>query len=55
MYDAEKIAYLVDRFATVTDLPEASENVIEISGEAPFDEQYNVFTKSLNEIRKTDA
>lgn len=55
VYDAEKMAYLIDRFAAVTDLPEANENVIEISGEVPFDEQYEVFVKALSEIQKTDA
>lgn len=49
-YDAEKMAYLIDRFASVTDLPGADENVIEISGEAPFEEQYAVFQRRVAEI-----
>ena len=55
VYDAEKMAYLIDRFAAVTDLPEANENIIEISGEVPFDKQYEVFVKALGEVQKTDA
>lgn len=39
-YDAEKMAYLIDRFDKATDLPEPDENVIEISGEISFEEQY---------------
>lgn len=42
-YDAEKMKMLIERFDRVTDLPEPSENVIEISGELPFEEQYEVF------------
>lgn len=42
-YDAEKMAWLIDRFDSVTDLPESDENVVEISGEVPFEEQYKVF------------
>lgn len=46
-YDADKMARLIDRFDTVTDLPEPDENVIEISGEAPFEEQYTTFIEGL--------
>lgn len=50
-YDAEKMAYLIDRFDTVTDLPEPDENVIEISGEVPFEEQYDIFAKGVEALR----
>lgn len=46
-YDAEKMAYLIDRFDKVNDLPEPDENVIEISGEVPFQEQYEAFIKGV--------
>jgi predicted kinase len=42
-YDAAKMKMLVERFEKVTDLPEPDENVMEISGELPFEEQYAVF------------
>lgn len=50
-YDGEKITYLVDRFDRVTDLPGEDENVIEISGEISFDEQYAIFEHELERIR----
>lgn len=50
-YDAEKMAYLIDRFESVTDLPEEGENVIEISGEVPFEEQYAVFTEAVKDFQ----
>lgn len=46
-YDAEKMEYLISRFNEVTDLPEPDENVVEISGEVPFEEQYETFKKGL--------
>lgn len=46
-YNAEKIAYLVDRFDNVTDLPEPDENTIEISGEVTFEEQYRAFMRGI--------
>lgn len=49
-YSLEKITMLVDRFERVTDIPESDENLIEISGEKPFEEQYKTFiayTKNL--------
>lgn len=49
-YDAEKMAYLIDRFDKVNDLPEPDENVIEISGEAPFTEQYKVFVEGVKAL-----
>lgn len=49
-YDAEKMAYLIDRFESVTDLPEESENVIEISGELPFEEQYEHFRQGIERL-----
>ena len=47
-YSAEKIMYLVDRFDDVTDLPEATENIIEIDGEIDFNEQFKSFLSQLN-------
>jgi len=49
-YNAEKIAYLVDRFDSVTDLPEPEENTIEISGELPFEEQYRLFVQRIGGV-----
>ncbi len=49
-YDAEKMAYLIDRFDDVTDLPEADENLIEISGEVSFAEQYAVFRTAAQQL-----
>lgn len=49
-YDAEKMAYLIDRFDDVADLPGPDENVIEISGEVPFDEQYRVFIQGIDRL-----
>lgn len=49
-YSAEKMRMLIDRFDEATDLPEANENVIEISGELPFDEQYAVFQEVVNQL-----
>ncbi len=46
-YDEEKMAWFIDRFNTVTDLPGEDENVIEISGEVPFNEQLEAFTRGL--------
>lgn len=51
-YTAEKMRYLIDRFESVTDLPESDENVVEISGELPFEEQYAIFEKSVEAIRR---
>ena len=39
---------LVERFDRVTDLPDETENIIEISGEVPFDEQYEQFMIQLD-------
>lgn len=46
-YSAEKIAHLVDRFDSITDLPESGENTIVINGEAPFEEQYIDFSEGV--------
>lgn len=51
-YTAEKMAYLIDRFAEVTDMPEADENVIEISGEIPFSEQLTVFRAGVERFQQ---
>lgn len=50
-YDAEKMAYLIDRFDSVTDLPEPDENVVEISGELSFEEQYKTFEEGIQSLR----
>lgn len=50
-YTEEKMRYLIDRFDEVTDLPEPDENVIEISGELPFEEQYDIFAKGVEALR----
>jgi uncharacterized protein len=50
-YDAEKMEYLIDRFAKVTDLPESDENTIEINGEVPFEQQYTAFAHAIEQIR----
>lgn len=49
-YSAEKMRMLIDRFDSVTDLPESAENVIEISGEVTFTKQYESFQSQLAEI-----
>lgn len=46
-YDAAKMKMLVERFSKVTDMPEPGENVIEVSGEVPFEEQYAVFDQGV--------
>lgn len=51
-YDAQKMIYLIDRFDSVTDLPESDENAVEISGEAPFEEQFEVFSKFVTGLTK---
>jgi predicted kinase len=50
-YTTEKMTYLVNRFEKVTDLPETEENVIEISGELPFEEQLAIFEQKVEAIR----
>lgn len=50
-YTAEKMAYLIDRFAAVTDLPEADENIIEICGEIPFSEQLAAFQAGVERFQ----
>lgn len=51
-YAAEKMAYLIDRFDEVTDMPESDENVIEISGEIPFSEQLAVFRAEVGRFKR---
>lgn len=48
-YSSDKIKFLVDRFADVTDLPEFTETTIEIDGEIGFDEQFTSFHSQLNQ------
>lgn len=47
VYTAAKMNMLIERFDRVTDAPEPSENVIEISGELSFDEQYALFDQAV--------
>jgi len=51
-YDAEKMARLIDRFESVTDVPDSNENVIEITGEQPFEEQFKVFLEEARHFRR---
>jgi predicted kinase len=51
-YTEEKMKMLIERFDHVTDLPELDENVIEISGELPFSDQYAVFEQGVKTIRQ---
>ena len=49
-YSMEKMKMLVERFARTTDAPSADENVIEISGEVSFDQQFQQFSDGLKRI-----
>lgn len=49
-YSQEKMQMLIDRFDKVTDLPDATENVIEINGEHSFKDQYASFLLQLAAI-----
>ncbi len=51
-YDAEKMVRLIDRFDSITDLPGDNENVVEISGEVPFEEQFEVFDNFVAGLTK---
>ncbi len=51
-YTAEKIAYLIDRFDDITDLPEENENLIVINGEVEFEDQYASFQSQLRRFTK---
>lgn len=51
-YTAEKMKFLVGRFDRVTDLPGPDENVIEISGQVPFEQQYQVFINRIEKIHE---
>lgn len=50
-YSHEKMEYLIDRFDSVTDLPDEDENAVEISGEVAFEEQYAAFEKYLDSFK----
>lgn len=52
-YTEEKMRMLIERFSNVTDLPGLDENVIEISGELPFEEQFGVFEEAAKKIRRS--
>lgn len=47
--------YLIDRFDSVTDLPELSENTVTISGEISFEEQYRSFQKQIEKLTEIIA
>lgn len=49
-YTADKMKYLIDHFDSATDLPEPTENTIEISGELTFEEQYSSFQEQLKRL-----
>lgn len=49
-YTAEKMSMLIERFDKITDLPEPGENVIEISGEADFEDQYLAFQQGVEKF-----
>ncbi len=53
-YDGEKMARLIDRFDSVTDLPQSDENVVEISGEVPFEEQFEAFNAFVASLQKAE-
>jgi predicted kinase len=44
----ERARELVERFAKNIEVPRATETVVEISGEVPFDQQYELFKSALN-------
>lgn len=46
----EKAREIVERFAAAIEAPYETEFVIEISGEVPFEEQYQVFKQALDQI-----
>jgi len=52
VFDKEMMQNLIDYFDKRTDTPESSENVIEISGEIPFDEQLVQFQNEIKKIKK---
>lgn len=47
---AEKMREVMERHQKNTDEPEESENVIEISGEIPFEEQYKLFKVKIQKF-----
>lgn len=49
-YTEEKMKMLIERFSKVTDMPKPTENLIEINGELPFNEQYVLYEKQLKKI-----
>jgi predicted kinase len=49
-YSAEKMEFLINRFDSVTDLPEPDEHTIEINGEQPFELQFASFKQQLETI-----
>lgn len=51
----EKMREVMDRHQAYMDLPDASENVIEIDGQQEFAKQFAVFCNGVNEIIEADA
>lgn len=49
-YSAEKMEFLVGRFDKVTELPSPDEHVIEISGQVPFEQQYEIFCNKIDKV-----
>jgi len=49
--DEHHMREVIERHRANTDEPLSSENVIDVSGEVPFDEQYKSFKESLKEYR----
>ena len=54
-YTAEKMKMLVERFDRVTEKPEPDENLVEVSGELPFEDQYGTFEQAVTTIRGKGA
>jgi len=54
-YDEVKSRMLVERFAHNTDLPEIDENLIKISGETKFEDQYAIFQKVAEEFQDNET
>lgn len=51
-FGAEKAQQILKQFTDAIEEPGADENVIEISGEMPFEEQYAIFEKEVETIRR---
>lgn len=49
-YSLEKMTMLTERFKQNVELPDENENVVEIPGDVPFDQQFQQFTEGLARI-----